>query len=36
MISFLVISGVIFLCCVGLAIFIAVGERRYGHASDDD
>lgn len=36
MLSFLIISGVIFLVAIGLAIYVAVGERRYGHARDDD
>ena len=36
MTSFLVAAGVIFLLTVSTAVYIAVGERRYGHASDDD
>lgn len=36
MLSFLIISGAIFLACIGVAIYIVRGERRYGHAREDD
>ncbi len=36
MASFLLVSGVVFVIAVALAIYIYIGERREGHARDDD
>lgn len=35
MVSFYIIAAAIFVCTSGVAVYIAIGERRYGHASDD-
>jgi hypothetical protein len=34
--SYLIASGIVFILAVALAAYIWVGERRYGHARDDD
>lgn len=36
MASFLLVSGVVFVIAVALTIYIYIGERREGHARDDD
>ncbi len=36
MLSFFIVSGAVFVIAIAIATYVAIGERRYGHARDDD
>lgn len=36
MASFLLVAAIVFMVAVGLTLYIYIGERRDGHARDDD